>query len=116
MVVGIRHDEQRHQHDHGRASSPEYCARPQQGDDGDQEDQRQARQQHGQRDFVGRLLALGALDQRDHAVEEASSPAPAVTRTLIQSETTVVPPVTAERSPPDFADHRRGFAGDRRIR
>ncbi len=28
------------------------------------------------------------------------SPAPAVTRTLIQSETTVVPPVTAERSPP----------------
>ncbi len=28
-------------------------------------------------------------------------PAPAVMRTLIQSETTVVPPVTAERSPPD---------------
>ncbi len=28
-------------------------------------------------------------------------PAPAVTRTRIQSLTTVVPPVTAERSPPD---------------
>ena len=27
-------------------------------------------------------------------------PASAVTRTLIQSETTVVPPVTADRSPP----------------
>ncbi len=26
-----------------------------------------------------------------------------------------MPPVTAERSPPDFADDRRGFAGDRRL-
>ena len=31
---------------------------------------RQRDQQDGQRDLVGRLLALGALDHRDHAVEE----------------------------------------------
>ena len=30
-----------------------------------------------------------------------------MTRTLIQSEMTRVPAVTAERSPPAFADHRR---------
>ena len=41
-------------------------------------------------------------------------PGAAVIRTLIQSESTCVPPVTAERSPP-LADHRRGFAGDRRL-
>ena len=35
-----------------------------------QEDQRQARQQDGQGDLVGRLAARGALDQRDHLVEE----------------------------------------------
>ena len=34
---------------------------------------------------------------------------------MIQSESTRVPPVTAERSPPDFADDRRRLAGDRRL-
>ena len=33
-------------------------------------------------------------------------------RTTIWSDRTTVPPVTAERSPPDFPDHRRGLAGD----
>ena len=42
----------------------------QQRDDDDQEDQRQRDQQDGERDLVGRLLALGRLDHRDHAVEE----------------------------------------------
>ena len=37
---------------------------------GEQEDQRQADQQDVQRDLVRRLLARGALDQRDHAIEE----------------------------------------------
>ena len=35
-----------------------------------QEDQRQARDQNIERDFVGRLLALGAFHQRDHAIQE----------------------------------------------
>ena len=34
------------------------------------EDDRQAGEQDAERDLVGRLLALRALDQRDHAVEE----------------------------------------------
>ena len=42
-----------------------------QGEDHDDEDDRQGCQQDGQGDLVGRLLALGALDQGDHAVEEA---------------------------------------------
>ena len=36
-------------------------------------------------------------------------------RTLSQSETTSVPPVTAERSPPDLADDWRRFAGNGRL-
>ena len=42
-----------------------------QRDHRDQEDQGEARQQHGKRQFVGGFLALGALDQRDHAVDES---------------------------------------------
>ena len=37
----------------------------------DQEDDRHADEQDVERDLVRRLLALGAFDQRDHAVEEA---------------------------------------------
>ena len=36
----------------------------------DQEDDRQAREQDRERDLVGRLLARGALDERDHPVEK----------------------------------------------
>ena len=43
--------------------------RPQRDAD-DEEDQRQAGEQDRQRQFVRRLLPLGALDQRDHAVDE----------------------------------------------
>jgi hypothetical protein len=64
------------------------------------EDQRQAGEEDVERDLVRRLLPLGALDQRDHAVEEGRARA-AVIRTRIQSDSTCVPPVTAERSPPD---------------
>ena len=41
-----------------------------QRDDREQEDDRQPGEQDVQRDLVRRLLPLGALDQRDHAVEE----------------------------------------------
>jgi hypothetical protein len=40
------------------------------GRDGEDEDQRHARQQDRQCDLVGRLLPLRALDQRDHAIEK----------------------------------------------
>ena len=40
------------------------------------------------------------------------SPGFDVIRTLISSESTRVPPVTAERSPPDSRITGRGFAGD----
>ena len=36
----------------------------------DEEDQAHAREQDRERDLVRRALALGALDERDHAVEE----------------------------------------------
>ena len=42
----------------------------QQRDRDHQEHERQRHQQDGQRDLVGRLLALGRLDHADHAVEE----------------------------------------------
>ena len=38
--------------------------------DDEQEDERQDRQQNVQRDLVRRLLPFGALDERDHAVQE----------------------------------------------
>ena len=50
--------------------SGELRERPQRHDH-HQEDQRQAREQDPERDLVRRLAPLGALDQRDHAVEEA---------------------------------------------
>ena len=50
-----------------------------------------------------------SLIMRSRKVE----PSAAVMRTRIQSESTCVPPVTAERSPPDFADDRRGLTRDR---
>ena len=37
---------------------------------GEQEDERELGEQDGERDLVRRALALGAFDQRDHAVEE----------------------------------------------
>ena len=75
-------------------------AEPQQGHDGDQEDQGQAGQQHRQRQ--SRWASCGGRRPRPwrSCGRGRSSPAAEVMRTLIQSETTVVPPVTAERSPP----------------
>ena len=52
---------------------PRIAGKPPERDDGDQEDQRQARQQDRQRDLVRGLLPLGAFDQRNHAVDEAGA-------------------------------------------
>jgi len=65
----------------------------------EQEDDGQARQQDVQRDLVRGLLPLRPLDERDHPVEEGRAGS-AVTSTMIQSESTWVPPVTELRSPP----------------
>ena len=60
-----KRDEDRHrEHRAGIAGEP-----PQRRD-GDQKDQRQAGEQDRERELVRRLLPLGALDQRDHPVEE----------------------------------------------
>ena len=59
-----------------------------------------AGQQDVERDLVGRLLALGPFDQRNHPVRGRSRPGSPLIRTISQSERTRVPPVTALRSPP----------------
>ena len=62
-------DEQRDQHEQ-RLRRARVDRKRLQRDDGDQEDDRQPGQQDVERDLVRRLLPLGALDQRDHPVEE----------------------------------------------
>ena len=82
--------------------------------DGHQEDDRQPREQHVERDLVGRLLRSAPSTSviiRSRKVE----PGAAVIRTTIQSDRTCVPPVTAERSPPDSRMTGANFAGDRRL-
>ena len=66
-------DEQRHQHDDGDGAAgigrdSSECVAV-----GEHEDDRQTDQQNIECDFVRRLLALGALDQLDHAIEERSN-------------------------------------------
>ena len=65
-------DEQRDQRRHRHRRAGVLRVRPQRGDD-DEEDQRQPGEQDPQRDLVRRLAPRGALDERDHAVEEAPS-------------------------------------------
>ena len=62
-------DQQRDQHRHARRPSRVERKRAERYH-GEHEDQRQTRKQNRQRDFVRRLLALGALDERDHAVQK----------------------------------------------
>jgi len=64
-----------------------------------QEDDREHGEQDRERDLVGGLLAVGAFDE---AIMRSKNVCPrsAVIRTTMRSESTFVPPVTAERSPP----------------
>ena len=65
-------DEQRHQHDDGDgAARVGRVARD--GRRGEHEDDGEPDEQDVERDLVGRLLPLGALDQPDHAVEEGGA-------------------------------------------
>ena len=80
-----------------------------------QEDDRQAGQQDGEGDLVGRLLALGALDQRDHAVEEASRRGSEVIAhaDLVGEHLRAAGHGAAVAAA--LADHRRRLAGDGRL-
>ena len=76
------------------------------------EDDGQARQQDVERDLVRRLLPLGAFDQPDHAVDEG--------RALRRGDADADPVGQHLGAAGDrrtvaagFADHGRGFAGDR---
>ena len=69
MVVGMRQTSSATRIDRGDRAAGVDGERLQ-GADREQEDDRQAGQQDRERDLVRRLLALGALDQGDHAVEE----------------------------------------------
>ena len=62
-------DEQRDEHDDVN-NRPGIAGEAPERHDRDQEDQRHAGEQDRQRQFVRRLLAFGALDQGDHAVDE----------------------------------------------
>ena len=69
IVVGNQADEQRHQHEHGLRRAGIH----RQGlerDHGHEEDDGEAGEQNVERDLVRRLLTGGALDQRNHAIEE----------------------------------------------
>ena len=69
---GDQRDEQRHQHDDGDgAARVGGVARDRRR--GEHEDDREPDEQDVERDLVGRLLPLGALDQPDHAVEEGGA-------------------------------------------
>ncbi len=66
-----------------------------------QEHQGQRHQQDGERDLIRGLLAACALSTMAIMRSRKVSPGLTVTRTMIQSDSTRVPPVTAEKSPPD---------------
>ena len=68
-------DQQRGEH-HQRLLRAGVAGHRLQRDDGEQEDDRQRGQQDRQRDLVGRLLPLRALDQGDHPVDERLARAP----------------------------------------
>ena len=106
-------DQQRDQRRHRDVGAGELGERPQRHDD-DQEDQRQPGEQDAERDLVRRLAPRGALDERDHAVEEDSA--------RLLGDLDHDPVGEHARAAGDrgavaagLADHRRRLAGDRRL-
>ena len=85
-----------------------------QGGDGEHEDDRQRGQQDVQRDLVRRLLPVGALDERDHPVDEALA---GLLGDLDDDAVGQHGGAAGDRGAvaAGLADHRRGFAGDRRF-
>ena len=83
-------------------------------DDRHHEDERQAREQDVERDLVGGLLPLGALDERDHAVEERLA---GLRRDVHDDLVGQHAGAAGHRAavPSRLADHGRRLAGDRRL-
>ena len=92
-------DEKRNE-SHNRHACPCEVAEGLEDDYDWQEDDRQNSEQDGKSELVRGFLPVGTLDEGDHAVKKCLSGS-AVTMTTIRSDNTLVPPVTAERSPPD---------------
>ena len=127
IVVGIRQTSSATMHDAGDAVAGERRVsgtpgllrlgvdrQRLQGRHGEHEDDRQRGQQDVQRDLVGRLLPVGALDQRDHPVDEA------LARLLGDLDDDAVRQhagAAGDRRAvaAGLADHRRGLAGDGRL-
>ena len=85
-----------------------------QRDDGEQEDDRQPGEQDRQRDLVRGLLPVGALDERDHPVEERLA---RLGRDLHDDLVAQHPGAAGDRRAvaAGLADDRRRLAGDRRL-
>ncbi len=105
--------QQRHQVHQWQVAAGEAGERLQ-GGDHQQEDQRQADQQDVQRHFVGRLLPPGAFHQGDHPVQGRLA---GVGADAHQQPVRYQPRVAGHRRAvaAGLADHRRRFAGDRRL-
>ena len=113
MVVGIKRHEQRDQ-DHHRDGAAGIGDVARDRRRREHEDDGQADQQDVERDLVRRLLALGALDQLDHAVDEGRArrrrdahPDPVGQHLGAAGHGRAVAA--------GLADDRRRFAGDRRL-
>ena len=105
-----RHEQRHQHHDRDRAAGIGRVARDRHGRE--HEDDGEAREQDIERDLVRRLLPLGALHQLDHAVDEG--------RALRCGDADADPVRQHLRAAghrravaAGFADHGRGFAGDR---
>ena len=108
---GNQADQQRHQHKDGLRRAGINRERLQR-DHRQQKDDGQAGQQDVQRDFVRRLLPLGAFDQRDHAIEEClAGIGRDLDLDLIGEHARAAGHRRAVAS--GFANHWRRFAGDR---
>ena len=104
-------DEQRDQDRHGHVGA-RIASEPGERHDGDQEDQRHADEEDRKRDLVRRLLPLGALDERDHAVEERRAGAGGdAHHDPVRDDGGAAGDGGAVAA--RFADDRRRFAGDR---
>ena len=105
--------EQRHEHDHGLLRARVDRERLER-DDGEQQDDRQAREQDVECDLVRRLLAAGALDEGDHAVEEAlSGPRRHAHHDLVREDARAAGDGAAIAA--GLADHGCRLAGDGRL-
>ena len=80
----------------------------------EQEDDRETGEQDVERDLVGRLLALGSLDERDHPVDERLARSGGDAHDDLVGEH---PGAAGDRGPvaAGLADHGSRLAGDRRL-